>query len=96
VGPNRLALLPLALLVAFGAGVAASFLWSQLQPTFHNGRTLRAIAGRPLLGSISLLADEARIASRRRGHVAFAGLLAGLLICYGGVFTLLWMTNRVA
>ncbi len=96
VAPNRLALLLLALLAALGAGVAASFLWSQLQPTFHNGRTLRAIAGRPLLGSISLLADEAHIASRRRGHVAFAGLLAGLLICYGGVFTLLWMTNRVA
>jgi hypothetical protein len=48
----------LALLAALGAGVAASFLWSQLQPTFHNGRTLRAIAGRPLLRVDSLLADR--------------------------------------
>ena len=94
VAPNRLALLPLALLAALGAGVAASFLWSQIQPTFHEGRTLRTIAGRPLLGSVSLLPDKALIASRRRGHIAFAGTLAGLLICYGGVFTLLWMTNK--
>jgi uncharacterized protein involved in exopolysaccharide biosynthesis len=95
VAPNRLALLPLALLAALGAGVAASFLWSQIQPTFHEGRTLRTIAGRPLLGSVSLLPDKALIASRRREHIAFAGTLAGLLICYGGVFTLLWMTNKV-
>jgi polysaccharide chain length determinant protein (PEP-CTERM system associated) len=96
VAPNRLALLPLALLAALAAGLAASFLWSQLQPTFHNGRTLRATAGRPLLGSISMVADNAVIASRRRGHVAFAGLFAALLICYVGVLTLLWMTNKVA
>jgi hypothetical protein len=96
VAPNRLALLPLALLAALAAGLAASFLWSQLQPTFHNGRTLRATAGRPLLGSISMVADNALIASRRRGHAAFAGLFAALLICYAGVLTLLWMTNKVA
>ena len=95
VAPNRLALLPLALLAALGAGLAASFLWSQIQPTFHDGRTLRTVAGRPLLGSVSLLPDKALIASRQRGHVAFGVLLAGLLICYGGVFTLLWWTNKV-
>jgi polysaccharide chain length determinant protein (PEP-CTERM system associated) len=96
VAPNRLALLPLALLIALGAGVAGSLVWSQLQPTFHDGRTLRAVAGRPMLGSISFLADKAHIASRRRGHIAFAGLLAGLLTCYAGVFTLLLMTHKVA
>jgi polysaccharide chain length determinant protein (PEP-CTERM system associated) len=95
VAPNRLALLPLALLAALGAGLAASFLWSQIQPTFHDGRTLRTVAGRPLLGSVSLLPDKALITSRQRGHVAFGALLAGLLICYGGVFTLLWLTNKV-
>jgi polysaccharide chain length determinant protein (PEP-CTERM system associated) len=94
VAPNRLALLPMALLAALGAGVAASFLWSQIQPTFHEGRTLRTIAGRPLLGSVSMLPDKKLIASRRRGHVAFGGMLVALLICYGGVFTLLLMTNK--
>lgn len=95
VAPNRLAMLPLALLAALGAGVAASFLWSQIQPTFHDGRTLRTLAGRPLLGSVSLVPDQSLIARRRRNHVAFAGLLAGLVLCYGGVFTLFLMTNKV-
>jgi len=96
VAPNRLLLLPLVLLVALGAGIAASVAWSQIRPTFHDGRALRALAGRPVLGSVSLLPDKTLMAKRRRLNFAFFGSLAGLFACYGVGIALLLLTSRVA
>ncbi|MCL4797974.1 MAG: chain length-determining protein [Burkholderiales bacterium] len=95
VAPNRLLLLPLALVVALGAGIAASFAWSQIRPTFHDGRALRAIAGRPVLGSVSLVPDRKLLARRQRLNFAFFGSLAGLFACYGAGIAFLVLTGRI-
>jgi hypothetical protein len=95
VEPNRLLLLPLALLIALGAGAAASFAWSQIRPTFHDGRALRTIAGRPVLGSVSLIPDTQLLARRRRLNAAFFSSLAGLFACYGAGMALLLWTGRI-
>jgi len=96
VAPNRLLLLPVVLIAALGAGIAASFAWSQIRPTFHDGRSLRAIEGRPVLGAVSLLVDNKLVAKRRRLNFAFFGSLAGLFACYGAGIALLLLTSRAA
>ena len=57
VAPNRLLLLAGALVGALVAGIAASFLVSQVFPTVHDARRLRELAGRPVLGTITMLAN---------------------------------------
>ncbi|MGB8329591.1 MAG: XrtA system polysaccharide chain length determinant [Polyangiales bacterium] len=97
VAPNRLLLLPLVLLAALGVGVAASFAWSQIRPMIHDGRGLRAISGRPLLGSVSLVPNDDFVAKSRRLHVAFFGSLVTLVVFYGaGVALLLWNSRAIA
>ncbi|MEO9041784.1 MAG: XrtA system polysaccharide chain length determinant [Rhodoferax sp.] len=59
VAPNRLLLLPLALLVALGAGLAVTFAASQLRAVFYDARSLREMAGLPLVGVVSLVMDDA-------------------------------------
>jgi hypothetical protein len=71
VSPNRLALLPLALVAAIGragGGVRAS----QLRPVFSDANELRAKTGLPLLGVVSMaLGDDRRRPSA--GHDPFYG-----------------------
>jgi len=96
VEPNRLLLLPLVLLAALGAGVAASFAWSQVRPLIHDGRALQGLGGRPVLGSISRVPDRLDVARRRRLSFAFFGSLATLVACYGaGIALLLWQHRVV-
>ena len=97
VEPNRLLLLPLVFIAALGVGVLVSFAWSQIRPMIHDGRVLRAISGRPLLGSVSRVPNEALVAKTRRLHVAFFGSLAALVAFYGvGVALVLWNSRHVA
>ena len=58
VAPNRLLLMPLALLVAMGAGFAVAFIASQLRAVFYDARSLREAVGLPLLGVVTLVMDE--------------------------------------
>lgn len=96
VEPNRLLLLPLVLVAALGIGAAVSFAWSQIRPMIHDGRGLRSLGGRPLLGSVSLVPSKQLISRRRRMHVAFFGSLATLVACYGaGIALLLWNSRIV-
>ncbi len=90
VAPNRSLLLPVVFAGSLGAGLLASFLVSQLFPTFHDSRTLREVTRRPVLGTISLLPSPALNRQRRRRIGAFAAGLAGLVACYavGILFTL--------
>ena len=75
--PNRVLLLPLAGLAGLAAGFALTFLISQLRPAFSDPRSLRDVTGLPVLGTVSMLRNDARIRARRRGLIAFStGLLA--------------------
>lgn len=93
VFPNRQALAPLALLLALAAGAAASFLVSQLLPTFNSAAALRSATQRPVLGSVSALVTGEVIRRGRQGALAFGSAALGLLLLFGG--WAVWMSRVV-
>jgi uncharacterized protein involved in exopolysaccharide biosynthesis len=94
VAPNRVLLLPLALLAALGVGVLASLLASQVRPVFFDLQSLREATGQPILGSVSLIKSEALQAKERSDlRRFFAGLavLIGLFVV--GIVVLYFTTG---
>jgi polysaccharide chain length determinant protein (PEP-CTERM system associated) len=83
VFPDRLALVPLVLGLAVGAGLFASFAYAQVFPTVADPRSLRQISNRPVLGSVSMLLSGPLLRRRRLFHAAFGSGVAGLLVIYG-------------
>lgn len=83
VFPNRLAFVGLALLVSLLAGVAASFIYSQLFAVVQDAKTLRSLSNRPVLGSVGLLVDAAVIRRERILNLAFASGAVFIFLCYG-------------
>ncbi len=96
VSPNRLALLGVVFALATSAGLFASLLASQMLPTFHDARTLREVAKRPILGMVSMLPSETLQRLRRRNAWLFAGGLGGLFAAFTAVFTFALLVGRVA
>ena len=80
VFPNRVALIPLILMGSLGAGLFVAFALSQVFPTIQSVRALRAFSTRPVLGSVSLQVDGARLNRERRLNVAFGAALAALVL----------------
>ena len=74
VSPNRLLLLPLALVVALAAGLFAAFAASQLRPVFHHANDLRNFVELPLLGVVSRVIS---VADRRQQRVDLLRFLLG-------------------
>jgi polysaccharide chain length determinant protein (PEP-CTERM system associated) len=91
VAPNRLLLLGGVVAVSLFAGLAVSWLVSQARPTFHDGRALREVAQRPLLGMVSALPSHGLRVMRRRAALLFAGGVSGLLASYGAAFAFLFL-----
>ena len=58
VAPNRLLLLPLALVAALGVGLFVAFAASQLRPVYSDGNELRTKTSLPLLGVVSLVMND--------------------------------------
>lgn len=80
VSPNRTLMLPLALLAALGAGMAAAFAASQLRPVFHKAGELREQIDLPVLGVISMIltdGDRRRERVDRTRFVVASGALLG-------------------
>jgi polysaccharide chain length determinant protein (PEP-CTERM system associated) len=84
VAPNRLLLLPIALIAAIAAGLAFAFAASQLRPVYSDGAELRAKTGLPLLGVVSLVMSDADRRRDRLGTLRFFGASGGLV----GLFVL--------
>ncbi|MES2878566.1 MAG: XrtA system polysaccharide chain length determinant [Pseudomonadota bacterium] len=82
VAPNRLLLLPLALLAAVGAGLAVAFIASQLRAVFIDARSLRDAVGLPLLGIVTLVMGEDAVLKERSDLKKFLAASGGLV----GVF----------
>ncbi len=95
VAPNRAALLGLAFAASLGAGLFASLVASQVMPIFHDARSLRAVAKRPMLGMVSMLPSEALRRIRRRNAYLFAGGLSGLLASFAALFAFVFLIGRV-
>jgi len=83
VSPNRLLLLPLALVVALGAGLFTAFAASQLRPVFHEGSDLRAKFELPLLGVVTRVTsavDRQRERMDLRRFMLGSGSLVGVFM----------------
>lgn len=83
VFPNRPALAPVVLFLALVAGAAAAFLAVQVLPTVDNPRVLRIATQRPILGSVSLLMNDAMLRGARRARFGFGSALGSLLVVAG-------------
>ena len=94
VFPNRLALVPVVLLLALAAGMAMSLAVSQIVPTFHDARQLRSASKRAVLGTISLQATQPIIHKQRRANLAFGGGVASLLALYATWITWVALAAR--
>jgi hypothetical protein len=81
VSPNRLLLVPIALVAALVAGALAAFGGSQLRPTFSDANELRTKTGLPLLGVVTLVMSDADRRLERMRLIRFvsaSGTLIGL------------------
>lgn len=83
VAPDRLLLLPLALLAALGVGLVASFAGSQVLPAFFDAHLLQDMTGLPLLGVISRQVTPASRARERRDLIRVGTALGSLVGIYG-------------
>jgi polysaccharide chain length determinant protein (PEP-CTERM system associated) len=83
VSPNRLALLPLALLAGVGAGLAVAFLGSQLRPVFLDASDLRHKTGLPMLGVVSVVMGDADRRRERMDKLRFIGASGSLVLLFG-------------
>ena len=91
VFPSRFVLIPLVLLAALGAGLAASFAMARAFPTFHAVAALREFTQRPVLGAVSMLETGYLAWRRRLANTAFAGGFATLILAYGAWVT--WVST---
>ena len=89
VAPNRLLLLPLALLAGLAAGLGITFLISQLRPVFFEASALRSATELPLLGVVSLVTGPVHHQAEQRSLKRFAGALLALVALFAvGMATL--------
>lgn len=79
VAPNRLLLLPAALVLSVAAGLFFAFAASQMRPTFSDADVLRARTGLPLLGVVSLLTTEQDRRRERGSLIRFISASGGLV-----------------
>lgn len=97
VAPNRTLLFPLGLLLGLAAGLFVAFAASQIRPVFFDGKNLREATGLPLLGTVSLIPNEARRLKERASLRRFLAATAGLFVAYGaGIAALLFLSQRAA
>ena len=95
VAPNRMLLLPLAFLIALGAGAGAAFVLNTARPVFFDGASLQEVTEIPLLGVIEIIPTEEIRKSEIRSARRFAYAIAGLLCMYIGSVFLLSYQSRV-
>ena len=86
-GPKRQLLLAGVLVLSLGLGGALTFLLNQLRPVFFTGRSVTAITGLPVLGSVSLLLSPKDIRDKRKGRLQFV-VAIGLLVVSFSVISL--------
>ena len=97
VAPNRLLLMPLALLAAVVAGLGVAFGASQLRPVFNEGDELRTRTGLPLLGVVSMVLSETDRRRMRQGHLRFAGASGALVGLFAvGMIAMALLAQRAA
>jgi polysaccharide chain length determinant protein (PEP-CTERM system associated) len=94
VAPNRVLLLPVALVLALAIGAGVTFLISQVRPVYFDAGSLRANAQLPLLGVVTLVRnDEVRRRESRSLKRFFASLLVLVLLFAAGMAVLTYLAS---
>lgn len=83
--PNKVMLNAIVLAAALVAGVGVSFLVSLVYPVFFDSRSLAAVTGLPVLGSVTINLQNEQRRRERYGLVAFASLTVCLVFAYAGM-----------
>lgn len=95
VAPNRMLLLPLALLAGLGAGLGITFVMSQVRAVFYDARVMGHALGLPLLGVVTLVMDDATVQRRKTELKRFLGATVGLVAVFSaGMAALFLMVGR--
>jgi polysaccharide chain length determinant protein (PEP-CTERM system associated) len=77
--PSRMLVALMGFLAAIAAGAGVAYGLTQVMPTIQDGRGLRALSGRPVLGTVSLvIAPQASDDARRSDRIFFG--LVGLFM----------------
>ncbi len=82
VSPNRLLLLPMALVAAVLGGLFTAFAASQLRPVFYDATDLRQKTGLPMLGVVNVVLGDAQRRSERADRLQFLGASGGLVALF--------------
>ncbi len=95
VFPNRASLAPLVLLGALAAGVLVCFGVAQVFPRVESVKSLRQLAQRPVLGSVSLRLSDRLLRKRRVTNLAFGASLASMAAIFGTwIMWMAWGASR--
>lgn len=96
VAPNRMLLVPVALLVGVAAGLALAFALSQFRPVFHDSRSLRTVVGLPLLGVVTMVLSETAKQQKRADMRRFVMASSGLIGIFVAGVIMLSVVGRTA
>ena len=93
--PSQMMVAVLGVLASVAAGLGAAFIMSQAFPTIQDARQLREIAGRPVLGSVSMVLSPEMVieASRNRRNFLVA---CGLFILLNATWLVLLKTQLLS
>jgi len=94
VAPKRPLLMWIVLALGFGAGIALTFLMSQVRPVFNDRGTLQDFASLPILGTVSMKWTEKDVRRQRRGVMALSVSVASLFGSFGVLMAVLTLTGR--
>lgn len=96
VAPNRLLLMPMALLAALAAGLGVTFLLGQIRAVFYDADAMSETLGLPLLGVVSLLVDDGSAQRRKSELMKFLAATGGLVVVFGLGMVALFLTSKQA
>lgn len=96
VAPNRLLLMPMALLAALAVGLGVTFLLAQIRAVFYNPEVMSEVLGLPLLGVVSLVVDDGSAQRRKSELMKFLAATGALVVVFGLGMVALFLTSNQA
>lgn len=94
VAPKRPLLMWLVLAIGVAAGIALTFLISQVRPVFNDRGSLQDFANLPILGTVSMKWTEKDVRRQRRGVLALSVSVGSLFGSFGLLMAFLTLTGR--
>lgn len=82
------------LLIGLGAGLALTFLMSQIRPVFNDRATLQEVTSLPILGTVSMKWTDTEVRRQRRGLLALGVSIASLFASFGTIVAVMSVLGR--